>query len=512
MPEQFHSAGCPHDASATSINQVLQEEVPVLTVLYVDDEPCLLDVAKLFLESTGKFRVLTSESGASALDLLAHTMVDAIVADYQMPGMDGIEFLRKVRADYGEIPFILFTGKGREEVAVEAINNGADSYLQKGGGATAQFVDLAQKIVVLIERYRARMHLSEVERKYHALLESSADAIFIARVEREKVNFEEINTRAISLFGLTRPDLHIADPDDLLPGLRLVEDCDAKGNEGTIRQCILLASRGSMKDPLWIYQGSDGTTPHYQMSLRRIDAENGRTLVQVTVRDIRGQKQALDALSLTNRKLSLLSAITRHDIRNRLMVLDGYLTLMRSVPSDPPLPDYIGKAIEVTRGIRKQVEFTKEYQDLGNSEPRWQDVRKIVEGVAEQVDVRQIRIETEFDTGVEIYADRMLENAFYNLVQNAVLHGKHATKITFTLTHDSGTLDAIVVQDNGVGILYGDKERIFERGFGRDSGLGLYLIREILAITGISITETGIPGEGARFEIRIPPSALRIGR
>ncbi len=83
-------------------------------ILYVDDEPGLLEITKLFLERNGEIRVDTSTSAIPALPLLDSGEHDAVISDYQMPGMDGIAFLKKVRASGNKIPFILFTGKGRK--------------------------------------------------------------------------------------------------------------------------------------------------------------------------------------------------------------------------------------------------------------------------------------------------------------------------------------------------------------------------------------------------------------
>ncbi|PKL60468.1 MAG: PAS sensor protein, partial [Methanomicrobiales archaeon HGW-Methanomicrobiales-4] len=100
-----------------------------LSVLYVDDETSLLDIGKIFLERFKTIRVETAPSAHDALENLTTTSYDAIISDYQMPGMDGIELLKEVRIRYGDIPFILFTGRGREEVVIQAINHGADFYL-----------------------------------------------------------------------------------------------------------------------------------------------------------------------------------------------------------------------------------------------------------------------------------------------------------------------------------------------------------------------------------------------
>jgi CheY-like chemotaxis protein len=127
----------------------------MIAVLYVDDESTLLEVAKLYLDRTGEFSVTTAASGPDALELLKTKTFDAIISDYQMPGMDGIALLKKVREDNVQVPFIIFTGKGREEIAIEAYENGADFYLQKGGAPKPQFKELAQKITIAVGRRQA---------------------------------------------------------------------------------------------------------------------------------------------------------------------------------------------------------------------------------------------------------------------------------------------------------------------------------------------------------------------
>ncbi len=105
----------------------------MIPLLIVDDEPLILDIAKTYLEKTGDFTVDTPASAREALDKMQTATYDAIISDYEMPEMDGIEFLKTVRGSGSEIPFIIFTGKGREELVIEAINSGVDFHLQKGG-------------------------------------------------------------------------------------------------------------------------------------------------------------------------------------------------------------------------------------------------------------------------------------------------------------------------------------------------------------------------------------------
>jgi PAS domain S-box-containing protein len=141
----------------------------MISVLYVDDETALLDVTKLFLERSGDFSVDTAESARSALGKMKATRYDAIVSDYQMPEMDGIEFLKVLRKEYPSLPFIIFTGKGREEVVIQAFESGADFYLQKGGAPKPQFTELARKITSVVEQRKSAARVFTLNRLYSVL-------------------------------------------------------------------------------------------------------------------------------------------------------------------------------------------------------------------------------------------------------------------------------------------------------------------------------------------------------
>ncbi len=118
----------------------------MISVLLVDDEPVILDIARAFLERHGEFSVTTVLSAEEGLAMLNERGFDAVVSDYEMPVMNGLGFLRAIREKGDHIPFIIFTGRGREDVVIEALNAGADYYIQKGGDPRAQFTELAYKI------------------------------------------------------------------------------------------------------------------------------------------------------------------------------------------------------------------------------------------------------------------------------------------------------------------------------------------------------------------------------
>jgi len=109
-----------------------------------------------------------------------------------------------------------------------------------------------------------------------------------------------------------------------------------------------------------------------------------------------------------------------------------------------------------------------------------------------------------------VFADQLLDRVFYNLIDNTLRHAGDQTKMIHISSQESDTNLTIIYEDDGVGISEEEKKHLFTRGFGKHSGLGLFLSREILSITGITITENGIPGKSARFEILIPPEKYRM--
>ena len=231
-------------------------------------------------------------------------------------------------------------------------------------------------------------------------------------------------------------------------------------------------------------------------------------IIQCNIRDVTEKKRAEDALFLANKKLGLLNSITRHDINNQLTVILAFMELYHEgCKADPQLQGYFDHVIKSAKLIEKQIGFTKMYQEIGLTAPVWQQVKDVVMKAKNPFGEIRFVIRT---GPLEIYADVLLEKVFYNLFDNAVRHGEHVTGISVTVDSREGNC-TILVEDNGVGIPVGEKEHIFERGVGKNTGLGLFLVREILGITGITIRETGEEGKGARFEIMVPKGAWRSG-
>ena len=147
-----------------------------IQVLYVDDDPALLEIGKIYLQKYEDFTITTLPSAKQALDSLETETFDAIISDYQMPHMDGIEFLIEVRRSGNQIPFILFTGRGREEVVIKALNEGADFYLQKGGDPKSQFAELAHKIKKAIKQRNLESNIRNLKRREADIINFLPDA------------------------------------------------------------------------------------------------------------------------------------------------------------------------------------------------------------------------------------------------------------------------------------------------------------------------------------------------
>jgi PAS domain S-box-containing protein len=215
------------------------------------------------------------------------------------------------------------------------------------------------------------------------------------------------------------------------------------------------------------------------------------------------------SLDMAIRKLNLLSSITRHDINNQLTVLMGYLEILGMKQPDTSNDEYFRKAATVAQRISTMIQFTRTYESIGAMAPAWQDIRTLADAAATEAPLGKVILKNDLPAGAEIYADPLIVKVFYNLMDNAVRYGGRISTIRFS----SGGRDGdrvIVCEDDGYGIPADEKEMIFERGYGKNTGLGLFLTREILGITGITVRETGEPGTGARFEITVPEDAYRI--
>jgi|WetSurMetagenome_2_1015567.scaffolds.fasta_scaffold12135_5 signal transduction histidine kinase len=222
-------------------------------------------------------------------------------------------------------------------------------------------------------------------------------------------------------------------------------------------------------------------------------------------------KKAQDAIYLANKKLNLLNSITRHDINNQLTVQIGYLEILEDTKLDAMQNDYFLQVTTAAKRISSMIQFTKEYEKIGVNAPVWQDCRTLVDVAAREVQLGNVMVKNDLASGMDVFADPLIVKVFYNLMDNAVRYGGKITTIRFSVEDHHGE-HIIVCEDDGAGVPADEREMIFERGFGKNTGLGLALSREILYITGITIQETGKPGKGARFEMTVPKEGIQFDK
>jgi PAS domain S-box-containing protein len=238
---------------------------------------------------------------------------------------------------------------------------------------------------------------------------------------------------------------------------------------------------------------------------------NGRAIRLIgTLADITERKRAEESLMNANKKFALLSSITRHDILNQISALYSYVELAQNKNTDPDTRSYLGKIFRQLEIVQFQVEFTRDYQDLGLHSPAWQDAGAAFREAASHGSGGDRKIVIDVDR-LEVYADPMFGKVFSNLIDNSLRHGGQVTELRFSAEPvDAGML--LVYEDNGRGIPDEDKDRIFSKGFGKNTGLGMFLANEILSITGITLRETGVFNKGARFEMLVPKGFYRVTR
>jgi len=357
---------------------------------------------------------------------------------------------------------------------------------------------LIESFIDITERKRAEAALKESEERYRNVVEDQTEFIcrFLPDGTHVFVNdayCRYFNKKREELIGHRfRPRLH---PDDRENVAQHIASITPEHPVIDIDQRIMMP---------------DGSTRWQRWSDRAIFDQNGRVVEYQSVgRDITKQKVAEEALALASKKLALLSGITRHDINNQMTVLQGYLTILKKKQPDPALTEYFQKVSTAAQRISSMIQFTREYEKIGVNAPIWQDCRTLTDTAAKEAPLGKIMVKNDLPAGSEVFADPLIVKVFYNLMDNAVRYGGKITTIRFSV-EEAGDDHRIVCEDDGDGIVAGEKEKIFDKGFGKNTGLGLALSREILDITGITIRETGEPGKGARFEMTVPKGAWRI--
>ena len=350
---------------------------------------------------------------------------------------------------------------------------------------------------LMLNMARSRTEFRQSEEQYRNLADNLPDYILVH--DREIIRYA--NPAAARLMGPSQKTL---------VGQSIYSFQTAASAEAS--QAFITATRSGVSlAPLREIdiQLHDGTIRHCLIKTVRIQ-DKGIPACLSVITDITDQKSAEDALSRANKKLTILSSITRHDIKNQLMALSTYLELSEEeLDSVPAAAEYLQKEMMIARIMGHQIDFTKAYEDMGTTAPVWQNLDASVRQAVAALPIRNVEVEVD-RKDLSIYVDPLFEKVFYNLIDNALKYGGETLTKIHISCHETDKGLVITCEDDGVGITPMDKENLFARGFGKNTGLGLFLSREILSITGITITETSEPGKGARFEMLVPKGEYRF--
>ena len=221
--------------------------------------------------------------------------------------------------------------------------------------------------------------------------------------------------------------------------------------------------------------------------------------------NLRRSRQALD---LARNKLNVLNTITFQDLQTGIFTCNGFLQLAIDDACDGKQKEYLTKLMRIVGTMENSLRFAKQYQSLGIAPPGWQNVAQTFLLGISHTDNSPLARHTEVQD-LEIYADPLLENVFFFLMENVLRHGRTATEVRLAYEIRGEEL-VLIFSDNGAGIPAAMKEKIFGHKNGENVGLGLFLSREILGVTGITIRENGVEGEGARFEMVVPKDGFRF--
>ena len=417
-----------------------------------------------------------------------------------LPDGNGVDVAMQIKKDpaLSSVFVVLCSGiRISSQDQVDGLERGlADGYITRPIGKD----ELIARIGAFLRIRAVQEALRESDDLFRGLFDNANDAIFLHDLlpDGKPGRYTNVNKIACQRLGYTREELLGMSPYEIV----------SHEHRLTVPHIVRMIQEQGHGTFDAVHRRKDGTKFPVEISTNILELHGKKAALSIA-RDITERKRAEDALALASKKLTLLSSITRHDINNQLTVQMGYLSMLERKQLDPAQNEYFRKVSTAAKRISAMVQFTKEYEEIGVHAPSWQDCRTLVDTASKHAPLGQVVVKNDHPFGAEVFADPLIVKVFYNLMDNAVRYGGKITTIRFSVA-ESGDGHLIVCEDDGEGIVAAEKEMIFERGFGKNTGMGLALSREILDITGITIKETGKPGMGARFEMTVPKGMWRM--
>jgi PAS domain S-box-containing protein len=334
--------------------------------------------------------------------------------------------------------------------------------------------------------------LREQESLYQGLFDHSAAGSILVRDSGEGWRVVEANENALALLHRSRDELRNAPltrfwSEDRMAGVfsRLAEEGKVFASENT-------------------FFGPDGSAERVLVSLATVpDKQAVLTFVEITRR-----VNAEESLQRANDKLNLLARISTDHLHRTANEIIETVDEARMQSTDPVAGAFLTRVRLLALNLARQIFLSETYKDLGTRPPDWVPVQRVLEGLARANPEKGVSMRF-WTERLEVYADPLFGDVLTHIVENSLRHGGTLKNLVVTYHRTPDGMD-LMIQDDGIGIPTELKEKIFEYDSGGHAGLGLFICRQILDVTGISVTENGNPGEGARFVLHIPKENYRI--
>ena len=464
-----------------------------VSILHVDDDPDMLSLSKTMLERRD-IDVTTQDSAEAGLEFLREADVGCIVSDYEMPRTDGLEFLEAVRQEYPDLPFILFTGKGGEEIASKAISAGVTDYLQKepDGG---QYTVLANRIVNLVDQYRGKKAVEQTQKRFSKLIEHSTDVISIVSPD---ARFEYLSPSAEHILGYEPAEMvgeyifdyaHSEDRDEAME--KFFETVKDPDKQPTVE---------------FRFKHPDGSWPVLESRGRNLLDDPDVQGFVVNSREITELREHEQELKRQNEQIEGIRSVVSHDLKNPLNVAKTTLDLAVEDFDDPDrrddVSDYfdrLGRALDrMDVIISDMLTMARQGQRVVETEPI--ELSTVARAAWEMAGDGDGRLE--IDDAPTIQADesrlqQLLENLFHNSTQHTDADVTVSLGITAAADADDTQVVGLYVEDDGPGIPDDEYETVFESGYStaeEGSGFGLAIVEQIARAHGWAVEITDPSG------------------
>ncbi|VTT87419.1 HTR-like protein [Halorubrum sp. DM2] len=471
-----------------SIEDPQEAATAPVEVLHVDDDPSVLDLTESFLDAElDGVAVTTTTEPEGVIDHLAAGTFHCVISDYDMPGRDGLEVLCDVRDEYPDLPFILYTGKGSEEIAAEAINAGVTGYLQKGG--PDQIRRLANRVEHAAVEYRSQI---ESER-YSTVLKALDYPIYVVNEDAE---FEYVNEPFVDLTGYDREEIIGSSP-----GLIKTESDVKKANE---KLAEIVSSTGPERRKFSVdIRSKDGKEiPCYDHMAALPFDEEFRGSVGI-LRDASEEQRRREELLRQNERLEEFTSVVSHDLRTPLNNAEAAAELARLDGDEEHFDRLASEHERMEQMIRDLLRLARNGRTVSETEPV--DVGAVASEAWKSFGCPTDELELPDGELVVEGDSARVRQLIENLLRNAVDHGQ--SPVTVRVREHAGGFH---VEDDGPGIDEDMVDAVFEPGFTTASdgtGFGLTIVKRIADAHGWAVDVTESDAGGARFEFAVDAKA-----